>query len=190
MSKKMIPVGLSNRHVHLSKEHIQILFGEGYELTVFKDLSQPGQYAANEKIDVVGPKGKLNMRVLGPARGNTQLEISLADGFVLGVNPPVRNSGEIKDSPGAKLVGPKGEVEITEGIIAAARHVHMHTTDGEAFGVKDKEIINLKVEGPRGLVFNNVLCRVHDTYALEFHVDVEEGNAAGLKNGQMVELVK
>lgn len=190
MSKKMIPVGLSNRHVHLSKEHIQILFGEGYDLTVFKDLSQPGQYAANEKIEVVGPKGKLGMRVLGPARGGTQIEISLADGFVLGVNPPVRNSGDIKNSPGAKLVGPKGEVEITEGIIAAARHVHMHTSDGEAFGVSDKEIINLKVEGPRGLVFNNVLCRVHETYALEFHVDVEEGNAAGLKNGEMVELVK
>jgi len=190
MSKQLIPVGLSNRHVHLSKEHIQILFGEGYELTVFKDLSQPGQYAANEKIDVIGPKGKLNMRVLGPARGGTQIEISLADGFVLGVNPPVRNSGDLVNSPGAKLVGPKGEVEITEGIIAAARHVHMHTTDGEAFGVKDKEIINLKVEGPRGLVFNNVLCRVHETYALEFHVDVEEGNAAGLKNGAMVEIVK
>jgi len=190
MSKKLIPVGLSNRHVHLSKDHIDILFGAGHQLNVFKDLSQPGQYAADEKIDVVGPKGTLSMRVLGPARGGTQLEISLADGFVLGVNPPVRNSGDIANSPGAKLVGPKGEVVITEGIIAAARHVHMHTTDGEAFGVQDKEIISIKTEGSRGLVFNNVLCRVHETYALEFHVDVEEGNAAGLKNGAMVELIK
>lgn len=190
MNKKLIPVGLSNRHVHLSKEHIDILFGEGHQLNIFKDLSQPGQYAADEKIEAVGPKGSLSMRVLGPARGNTQIEISMADGFVLGVKAPVRNSGDVKNSPGAKLVGPKGEVVITEGIVVAARHVHMHTSEGEAFGVKDKEIISMKVEGPRGLIFNNVLCRVHDTYALEFHVDVEEGNAAGLKNGDMVELIK
>ena len=189
MSKKLVPVGLSNRHVHLSKEHVEKLFGQGHELTIFKDLSQPGQYACEEKIDVVGPKGTLSMRVLGPACNLTQIEISLADGFVLGVKAPVRNSGDIAGSPGAKLVGPNGEVEITEGIIVAARHVHMHTTDGEAFGLKDKDIVSVKVEGPRGLVFDNVLCRIHDTYALEMHVDVEEGNAAGLKNGAMVEIL-
>lgn len=181
--KGLVPVGLSNRHVHLSKAHIDILFGEGYELTKFKDLSQPGQYAANEKIDVVGPKGTLSMRVLGPARNESQAEISLADGFVLGVMPPVRDSGDLAGSPGAKLVGPKGEVVIEKGIIAAARHIHMHTSDAETFGVKDKDEVSVKVEGKRGVIFENVLVRVHATYALEMHIDVEEGNAAGVKNG-------
>lgn len=181
--KGLVPVGLSNRHAHLSKAHIDILFGEGYELTKFKDLSQPGQYAANEKIDVVGPKGTLSMRVLGPARNESQAEISLADGFVLGVMPPVRDSGDLAGSPGAKLVGPKGEVVIEKGIIAAARHIHMHTSDAATFGVKDKDEVSVKVEGKRGVIFENVLVRVHETYALEMHIDVEEGNAAGVKNG-------
>lgn len=191
MEKKMVPVGLSNKHIHLSQEHLDILFGEGYELKKFKDLSQPGQYAAEEKVDVVGAKGTLKgVRILGPVRKETQVEVSLADGFVLGVIPPVRDSGDLIDSPGAKIVGPKGEVVIEKGIIAAARHIHMHTTDAEKFGVVDKEEVNVKVEGKRGLVFNNVLVRVHKEYALEMHVDIEEGNAAGLKNGSMVELIK
>ncbi|KPU26392.1 propanediol utilization protein [Caloranaerobacter sp. TR13] len=189
--RKELPIALSNRHVHLSKEHIEKLFGEGYELTKMKDLSQPGQFAAEEKIDVVGPKGTLKgVRVLGPARGATQVEISLTDGFKLGVVPPVRNSGDLAGSPGAKLVGPKGEVELKEGIIAAARHIHMHTDDAEDFGVKDKDIVKVRVGGERGLVFENVLVRVSPKYALEMHVDVDEGNAAGVKNGDMVELIK
>jgi putative phosphotransacetylase len=191
MEKKMVPVGLSNRHIHLSQADLDVLFGEGYELTKFKDLSQPGQYAANEKVDVVGAKGTLKgVRILGPVRKETQIEVSLADGFVLGVNPPVRDSGDLIDSPGVKVVGPKGEVVIEKGVIAAARHIHMHTSDAENFGVVDKDIVSVKVEGKRGLVFDNVLVRVHKEYALEMHVDVEEGNAAGLKNGTMVELIK
>lgn len=191
MSNNMIPVGLSNRHLHLSKEHIDILFGEGYELTIMKDLSQPGQYAANEKVDIVGPKGTLKgVRVLGPARGNTQVEISLTDGFVLGVTPPIKDSGDLAGSPGAKILGPKGEVTIENGIIAASRHIHMHTSDAEKFNVVDKDIVSVKVDGKRGLVFNNVLVRVHPTYALELHLDIDEGNAAGLKNGDLVELIK
>ncbi|SHJ14665.1 putative phosphotransacetylase [Geosporobacter subterraneus DSM 17957] len=191
MSNNMIPVGLSNRHLHLSKEHIDILFGEGYELTIMKDLSQPGQYAANEKVDIVGPKGTLKgVRVLGPARGNTQVEISLTDGFVLGVTPPIKDSGDLAGSPGAKILGPKGEVTIESGIIAASRHIHMHTSDAEKFNVVDKDIVSVKVDGKRGLVFNNVLVRVHPTYALEMHLDIDEGNAAGLKNGDLVELIK
>lgn len=191
MEKKMVPVGLSNKHIHLSQEHLEILFGEGYELKKFKDLSQPGQYAAEEKVDVVGAKGTLKgVRILGPVRKETQIEVSLADGFVLGVIPPVRDSGDLIDSPGAKIVGPKGEVVIEKGIIAAARHIHMHTSDAEKFGVVDKEEVSVKVEGKRGLVFNNVLVRVNKEYALEMHVDIEEGNAAGLKNGSMVELIK
>lgn len=189
MNKKLVPVGLSNRHVHLSQEHIEILFGEGYELKKFKDLGQPGQYAAEEKIDVVGPKGKLTMRVLGPARNASQVEISLTDGFAVGVVPPVRNSGATVDSPGAKLVGPKGEVEMSEGIIAAARHIHMHTDDAAKFGIEDKDLVQVKIDGERGLIFSNVLCRVNPSYALEFHVDIDEGNAAGLKNNMMVEVI-
>jgi putative phosphotransacetylase len=191
MENNMIPVGLSNRHIHLSQADLDVLFGEGYELTKFKDLSQPGQYAANEKVDVVGTKGTLKgVRILGPVRKETQIEISLADGFVLGVNPPVRDSGDLIDSPGVKVVGPKGEVTIDKGVIAAARHIHMHTSDAENFGVADKDVVSVKVGGKRGLVFDNVLVRVHKEYALEMHVDVEEGNAAGLKNGSMVELIK
>ncbi|MDR5658017.1 phosphate propanoyltransferase [Serpentinicella sp. ANB-PHB4] len=191
MSKKMIPIALSNRHMHLSQEHIEILFGEGYELTKFKDLSQPGQFAAQEKVDVEGPKGTIKgIRVLGPARNSTQLEISLADGFVLGINPPVRDSGDIAGSPGAKLIGPKGEVVIEEGIIAAARHIHMGVEDAEKLDVVDKERVQVKTEGERALIFENVLVRVNPSYDLEMHVDVDEGNAAGVKNRELVELIK
>lgn len=191
MSKNMVPVGLSNRHIHLSQEHLEILFGKGFELTKMKDLSQPGQYAANEKVDVVGPKGTLKgVRILGPVRKETQVEISLTDGFALGVTPPVRDSGDLAGSPGAKIIGPAGEVEIDKGVIAAARHIHMHTSDAEEFGVADKDIVSVRVGGKRGLVFDNVLIRVHKDYALDMHVDVDEGNAASLKNGTMVEIIK
>lgn len=191
MAEKMLPIALSNRHIHLSKEHVNILFGEGAELTKLKDLSQPGQFASNEKVDVVGPKGTIKgVRVLGPTRPNTQLEISLADGFVLGVNPPIKDSGDITGSPGAKLVGPKGEVELTEGIIAAARHIHMGIEDAKKFDVVDKEKVRIKTPGQRSLVFENVLVRVNEAYDLEMHVDVDEGNAAAVKNGDMVELIK
>ncbi|MCT4595936.1 MAG: phosphate propanoyltransferase [Anaeromicrobium sp.] len=191
MSKFYVPVGLSNRHIHLSKRDVEALFGEGYELTKFKDLAQPGQYAAAEKIDIVGPKGTIKgVRVLGPVRKDTQIEISLADGFALGVKPPVRDSGDIEGSPGAKIVGPKGEVTIDKGIIAAARHIHMHTSDAEAMGISDRDLVKVKVEGKRGLIFENVLARVHEEFKLEFHVDIEEGNAAGIKNGQELEIIK
>lgn len=189
--KTKLPIALSNKHVHLSQEDLNVLFGEGYELTKFKDLSQPGQYACEEKVDVVGPKGTLKgVRILGPVRPDTQFELSISDAFALGVKPVVRNSGDIADTPGAKLVGPKGEVEIDKGIIVAARHIHMHTKDGEEFGVADKDVVSVRVSGPRGLVFDNVLVRVHENFALEMHVDIEEGNAAGVRNGDIVELIK
>ncbi|QZY57210.1 phosphate propanoyltransferase [Crassaminicella profunda] len=191
MSNNMVSVGLSNKHIHLSKEHVEILFGQGHELTPMKDLVQPGQFACEEKVDIVGSKGTLKgVRVLGPARNKTQIEISLTDGFALGVKAPVKNSGDLAGTPGAKIVGPKGEVTIEEGIIVAARHLHMHTTDAEKFGLKDQDIVSIKVEGPRGLIFNNVLVRSGETHALELHVDMEEGNAAGLKNGMMLEVIK
>lgn len=189
--KKQLPIALSNRHIHISQEDLDILYGEGYELTKLKDLSQPGQYACEEKVDIVGEKGTLKgVRILGPVRPETQFELSISDAFALGVKPMVRNSGDIDSTPGAKLVGPKGEVEIDKGVIVAARHIHMHTDDAENFGVKDKDIVSIKTEGPRSLVFENVLVRVSDDFALEMHVDMEEGNASGVKNGQLVELIK
>ncbi|MCF6093141.1 phosphate propanoyltransferase [Microaerobacter geothermalis] len=185
-----IPVGISNRHVHLSKEHLSLLFGPNYELTIKKPLSQPGQYAAEETVTLIGPKGTItNVRILGPVRGTTQVEISRTDSFVLGVNPPVRDSGNVKDSASIIIRGPEGQVEIEEGVILAARHIHFHTSDGEKFGVIDKDRVRIKVEGERGVIFENVLCRVHDTYALEMHVDTDEANASGLKNGDFVEII-
>ncbi|MCK9443070.1 MAG: phosphate propanoyltransferase [Tissierellaceae bacterium] len=189
--KTELPIALSNRHIHLSQEDLDILFGKGYELTKMKDLSQPGQYACDEKVDVVGPKTTIKgVRILGPVRTKSQFELSVSDAFALGVKPIVRNSGDIVNTPGAKLVGPKGEIELDEGLIVAARHIHMHTEDAKDFGVSDKDIVNIKVGGQRGLVFNNVLVRVSKDYKLEMHVDVEEGNAAGLKNGELGELIK
>jgi len=186
-----VTVGLSNKHVHLCKEHIDILFGEGHVLTPMKNLSQPGQYACEEKVDLAGPKRVIKgVRILGPARKATQVEISLSDGFTLGIdNLPVRDSGKIEGTPGVKLIGPKGEVEIDKGVIAASRHIHMHTSDAEKYGLKDKDLVSVKVGGPRGLIFDNVLIRVSDEYALDMHLDVEEGNAAGLKNGDEAEVI-
>jgi putative phosphotransacetylase len=187
-----VPVGLSNKHVHLSQKDINILFGEGHELTSIKDLGQPGQFACEEKVDLVGPKRTIKgVRVLGPARGESQVEISLSDGFTLGIpDVPVKGSGSLVGTPGIKLVGPKGEVELEQGVIAAARHIHMNPKEAAEFGVKDKDMVKVKAEGERGLVFENVLIRVHDSFALEFHVDVEEGNAAMLQNKQMLEVIK
>ena len=185
-----LTVGLSNKHIHLSKADVEALFGAGYELTELKPLAQPGQYACNEKVDLVGPKGTIKgVRVLGPTRPNTQVEISLADGFTLGVKAPIRESGDIEGTPGLKLVGPAGEVEMTEGVIVAARHIHMTLADAKAFGVVDKQMVKVRTTGQRGLIFENVLVRANDGYALEMHVDVEEGNAAGLRNGDEVELI-
>ncbi len=185
-----VNVGLSNRHIHLSKEDLEKLFGVGYELTEMKPLSQPGQYAAEEVVDVVGPKGVLQkIRILGPTRSKTQLEVSAADARSMGVVAPVRDSGDIAGSPGCKIIGPKGEVEIGEGVIIAARHIHMTPEDAQNFGVKDKDLVRVETEGERGVIFKNVLIRVSPSYFLEMHLDIEEGNAAGLKNGDSVELI-
>ncbi len=188
--KTSLPIALSNRHIHVSQKDLETLFGQGYELTHTKDLSQPGQYACEEKVDLVGPKRTIKgIRILGPVRPETQLEVSIADAYTLGIEPVIRNSGDIIDTPGAKLVGPKGEVEIDKGIIVAARHIHMQTSDAEECGVKDGQIVTDKTKGARGVCLENVLVRVHPTYALEMHVDVEEGNAAGVRNGDLVEII-
>ena len=185
-----LPIALSNKHIHLSQADIDVLFGQGYELTHKKDLSQPGQFACEEMVEVVGPKGSTKMRVLGPARPESQVEVSLADARGLGIAVPVRQSGDTEGTPGCKLVGPKGEVEMTKGVIVAARHIHMSLEDAERFGVKDKDVVSVQTTGERALLFNNVLVRANAAFALEMHVDLEEGNAADVKNGDLVELVK
>ncbi len=191
MANFKVPVGLSNRHIHLKQDDIDILFGKGYTLKKYKDLGQPGQYACEEKVDIVGPKGMLKgVRVLGPARPETQIEISMTDARVLGLSAPVRDSGDLADSPGAKIIGSKGEVDLEKGVIVAARHIHMHTSDAEKAGLKDKDEVNVKVDGKRGVIFNNVLVRVSEKYALEMHVDLDEGNAAQMANGESVEILK
>ncbi len=186
-----IPVGVSNRHIHLCAEHIDLLFGSGYSLTKDKELKQTGEYAAKETVTLVGPKGVMrNVRVLGPVRAFTQLEISRTDGFALGVVPPLRDSGKITGSPGIVVVGPQGAVTLTEGVICAARHIHMEAADAQKFRVNDGERVTVKVPGPRGGTFDNVLVRIHPSFRLEFHIDTDEANAAELKNGDMVTLCK
>lgn len=187
---KQVPIGISARHIHLSQEHVNILFGEGAQLTEFKPLSQPGQYAANETVAVYGPKGSFpKVRILGPVRKETQLEVSRTDAFALGIKAPVRESGKIEGTPGMRIVGPAGEVTVDKGVIVAARHIHFHTSDAERWGIQDKQMLRVRVGGERGVVFEQVLARVSDQFALDMHIDTDEGNAAGLATGDMGEII-
>lgn len=186
-----VPVGVSGRHVHLSEEAVERLFGPGYQLRVRRDLTQPGQFAAEETVTVVGPKQSLaNVRILGPARSLVQVEISRTDGFFLGVHPPVRLSGNISGTPGVTLVGPRGEITVAEGIIVAARHIHMTPVDADRFAVEDGEVVRVRTDGERALTFEDVVIRVRDDFALDFHVDTDEGNAASLKTGDRVTVLR
>ena len=173
-------VETSARHLHLSQEHLEILFGAGHELTVKKMLSQPGQFACEEKVEVVGPKSSLKMSVLGPTRKATQVELSLTDARALGLQAAIRESGDIEGTAGCKLVGPAGEVEISCGVIAAKRHIHMTPADAVEFGVTDKQIVKVEIETEgRSLIFGDVVCRVSENYATAMHIDTDESNAAG-----------
>ncbi len=186
-----VKIGLSNKHLHLSQEHIEILFGKGHELTPTKDLVQPGQFACEEKVDIVGPKKTLSgVRVLGPARPETQVELALTDARTIGVKAPIRESGKLEGTPGCKLIGPAGEVELDHGVIAALRHVHLSAAQAEEAGVKDKDVISIKIEGERGLVFDNVLVRAGDGHEREVHLDTDEGNAAGCGPDAVCTLIK
>ncbi len=187
-----IPVGISGRHLHVTKEHLEILFGKGYELTIMKDLSQPGQYAAVEKVDVMSPEGKLlaGVRILGPVRPASQVEISRSDALRFKFIAPVRSSGDVKSSGPATLIGPKGQVEISEGVIIADRHIHFSTDEGKEFGVVDRQIVSLKVDGIKAGIMDNVLCRVHPNFRLDCHLDTDDGSAFMLNTGDQVELVK
>lgn len=187
-----VPVGVSARHCHLSKDDLETLFGKGYELKHFKDLSQPGQYACEEKITVVSEAGReiAGVRILGPTRPQSQIEISRSDAIRGKFTAPVRSSGDLAKSGPCTIKGPKGEVKLSEGIIVADRHIHMHTTDGEKFGVKDREIVSVKIEGKKGGVMDNVLIRVHENFALDFHIDTDDACAFELSNGSEIEIIK
>ena len=190
ITEACIPVGVSGRHLHLSRAHLDALFGPGYELTKKKDLSQPGQYASEETVDIMTTKGAFTrVRILGPVRKETQIELSLTDAVKLGINPPIRDSGNVAGSPGVVMVGPNGTITLDQGAIAALRHIHMTPADAERFGVKDKDIVKVECPGERGMIMGQVLVRVNDQYALEMHVDTDEGNAACLKTGDKVRIV-
>ena len=188
---KTILVETSARHVHVSQADLETLFGEGYQLTNKKDLSQPGQFACEEKITVVGPKGQTKMSILGPTRKETQVEVSLTDARSLGIKALVRESGDIEGTSGCKLVGPAGEVEIACGVIAAKRHIHMTSADAAEFGVQDKDVVSVKVTtDERSLTFGDVVCRVSDSYALAMHIDTDESNAVSAPRELYGEIIK
>lgn len=185
-----IPVGVSNRHVHLSQQDVEALFGQGYQLTPFKDLKQPGQFAAKECVMVVGPKGSISkVRVLGPVRPKTQLEVSKADCFALGIKAPVRESGDLTDSGSALLIGSAGHVNLESQVICAQRHIHMNVMDARALNVMNGQKVNIRTEGERRLVFDEVVVRVDERFSLEFHIDTDEANAAGLRSNDSVFIV-
>lgn len=186
-----IPVGLSNRHLHLTTKDLETLFGKGAKLTNLRDLSQPGQFAANETVTLVGPKGRMErVRILGPVRKETQVEVSITDSYILGIKPPVRISGDIKGSSGIKIIGPKGEIDLKKGVIIAQRHIHISPDEARGFGVKDGDIVKVKVSGERALIFDSVMIRSGPTHRLDFHIDIDEANAAGLSQGDSVEIIK
>ena len=192
MPETKVLINLSNRHIHVSKEDLELLFGKGHQLTKTKDLVQPGQFACEETVTIKGPKGEFKgVRILGPERKETQCEILASDQFKLGVpGCPTRESGQLEGSFGFEIVGPAGTVKKDKGLIIAKRHIHFTPAEAERFGVADKELVDLKIPGERGATFANVICRVNPTYALECHLDFDEGNAVGIGNGAMGEIVR
>lgn len=185
-----VMVETSARHCHVSETDLEILFGKGATLTNKKDLSQPGQYACAEKVEIVGPKGSMVMTILGPCRGETQVEVAMTDARKLGVTPPIRESGDLDGTPGILVKGPCGEVKLEKGLIAAKRHIHMTPANAEEAGVSDKQIVCVKVDyNGRALVFGDVVCRVNATYGLSMHVDTDEANAAGLPMDAQGEII-
>ena len=188
-----IPVGISNRHIHLTKEDLETLFGQGYELTPIKDLSQPGQYACKEQLTLVGPSMRAieGVRVLGPLRKRSQVEISVTDSYTLKVKPPVRESGDLDGSAPITIIGPRGIVTLKEGCIIANRHIHMSPADAAKFGVKDGDYINVEAfSGTKKTRWYDVQIRVNEQFRLEMHIDTDDANAVGFKNGNTVTVVK
>ena len=176
-----VMVETSARHLHVTQQDLETLFGAGAVLSNKKDLSQPGQFATNEKVEVVGPKGSMKMSILGPVRPETQIELALTDARTLGITAPIRESGDLAGTPGCKLVGPAGEVELDHGVIIAKRHIHFNVEEAKEAGVEDKQIVSVKLDyNGRSLIFGDVVCRVSPKYAAAMHIDTDESNAAGL----------
>ena len=190
-SKLPVPVGVSNRHVHFTKEDFKAVFGADAEACLLKDIKQPGQFACKERVTIEGPKGSIaNVRMIGPYRPYTQVEISLGDARALGLEPPIRDSGKLDNSPGIKITGPKGSIQLKRGVILSKRHIHFSLKEAEAYRIKDGMEVRVRCgAGDRTTVYEHVLCRASDKYALEFHLDMEEANAAGLKNGDPAYIV-
>jgi len=189
-SRILVPIGVSARHIHLTRDVLESLFGPGYELTPMRKLSQPGEFAAEETVTIVGPKGAIErVRLLGPLRKFTQVELARSDGLRLGLDLPVRRTGDLAGSPGITLVGPRGTVVLSEGAIRATRHIHMTPGDAERFGLRDGQIVRARIEGPRSLVFENVLVRVSSRFVLDFHIDTDDANAAGVTTGCLAEVL-
>jgi acetate kinase len=181
-----IPIGVSAHHIHLSQEHMEALFGAGHELTPLSPLAQPGQFASEEQLSLVGPRGRIErVRVLGPVRGKTQVEISRTEEYRLGIDAPVRMSGDLGGSPGLILEGPQGQVKLEEGVICAQRHIHMTPEDALRFGLRDGDVVSIRVEGERSVVFGDVAVRVSPKYQLEMHLDTDEANAAQVSTGHV-----
>lgn len=189
MENLNIIIESSARHIHVTREHLDILFGKGHELNNKRELSQPGQYLCEEKLRVEGPRGAIDrVSILGPERPATQVEVSFTDARVLGVNPPVRESGDIKGSAPVRLTGPAGSVELTEGCIVAKRHLHVIPEDAERYGLKDREIVLVSVPGARALSFDEVVVRVNSSFQTRMHIDYDEANAAGI-SGEVTGMV-
>ena len=178
-----IPVEISNHHVHLTRDSLDILYGKDYELTKLRDLSQPGEFASNERVSIVGTNMKVikKVRILGPLREYTQTELSITDGYFLGLNLPTRISGNIKGSPPITFIGPKGVLSLSEGAIRAARHIHMTPKDAEYYSVKDKDRVKVEVSGEHGVIYKDVVIRVSEKSKLAFHLDTDEANAGNIK---------
>lgn len=185
-----IIANISNRHIHLTQEDLYKLFGENYELTKVKNLMQPKEFASGEFVSIRGPKRKIErVRIIGPLREYTQVEISRTDAFTLGICPPVRDSGDLSGSSPITIIGPKGKIDLGEGCIIAQRHIHMTPQDAQKFQVKDKEMIRIKTRGAGKSIFENTLIKVNENYVLECHLDTDEANACGLKSGDLVKII-
>jgi putative phosphotransacetylase len=185
-----VTTGVSNKHLHLSEDHLATLFGEGHALTPYKELVQPGQYAAEEKVDIVGPKASIKgLRIIGPTRPQTQVELSATDARGIGLSPPVVESGHLDGTPGIKIIGPNGEVDLDEGVMIALRHIHLNPQQAEDAGLKDHDTVDVATYGGRPLIFQDVVIRSGSAHEREFHIDTDEANAAGLVSGDEVEIV-
>jgi len=186
-----VVVGVSNRHVHISQEDLEKIFGKGYSLTKMKELRQPGHYAAGETVNIIGPRGKMDkVRILGPVRKETQVEISMSDAFKLGIKAPVKESGKLEGTPGVTIIGPKGTIEKDKGVIVAGRHIHMPKFIADIKGYKDGDMVKVETSGERKALLQNVLIRVGSNVVKEIHLDMDEANASGASNGAFVKIIR